>query len=184
MKVTLFISAIALVMPVVALARTRMEESSSTGLAHTRTEFSFTVNAPFEQVVPLFGALEERKWAEGWDPQFIYPMPARDVEGEVFKVQHGRNASIWINTALDFAAGHIQYAHVLNNAIATFIDIHASRSGPDRTTVTVSYERTALAPDADEHVRYLTKSDVNAGQEWGDAMNAYFGRRHASASPR
>jgi hypothetical protein len=28
---------------------------------HTRTEFSFTVDAAFDQVAPLFGANEERK---------------------------------------------------------------------------------------------------------------------------
>ena len=93
---------------------------------HTRTEFSFTVDAPFDQVAPLFGANEERKWAPDWNPQFIYPGPAHDQQGMVFKVAHGQLTSVWVNTALDLAAGHIQYAYVLNDAMAV-----ADRHPPD-----------------------------------------------------
>src|ERR1035438_8177804 len=64
---------------------------------HTRTDFSFTVDASFDQVAPLFGANEERKWSAGWNPQFIYPTPARDQQGMVFKVAHGQFTSVWVN---------------------------------------------------------------------------------------
>jgi hypothetical protein len=37
------------------------EKIASEELAHTRVEFKFTVNVPFEQAAPLFGANEERK---------------------------------------------------------------------------------------------------------------------------
>src|SRR5208337_3064129 len=109
-----------------------------------------TVDAPFDQVVPLFGANEERKWADGWNPQFVYPIPARDQQGMVFNVAHGQHSSVWVNTALDLAAGHIQYAYVLNDAMATLIDIHATRQGSRKTAVTVLYERTALNAEANE----------------------------------
>jgi hypothetical protein len=143
---------------------------------HTRTEFSFTVDAPFDQVAPLFGANEERKWSPGWNPQFIYPTPACDLQGMVFKVAHGQLTSVWVNTAFDLAAGHIQYAYVLNDAMATLIDIHLTRESAQKTGVTVVYERTALLPEASEHVQYFTKSDAGAGKEWGDAMNSYFAK--------
>jgi len=148
---------------------------------HIRTEFSFTVDAPFEQVVPLFGAHEERKWADGWDPQFVYPTPARDQEGMVFRLSHGHDSSVWINTALDLAGGHIQYAHVFNDAMATLIDIHATPQGPRKTAVTVVYERTALAPEANEHLEHFAKGDANGGKEWGAAMNAYFAKSGETA---
>jgi hypothetical protein len=157
------------------------ETQAAANLAHVRTEFSFTVDAPFEQVVPLFGAHEERKWAEGWTPQFVFPMPAHDQQGMVFKVAHGQLSSVWINTALDLAAGQVQYAHVLGDAMATLIDIHATRQGPQKTAVTVVYERTALTPEANEHVEHLAKGDANGGKEWGDAMNAYFAKSSKAA---
>jgi hypothetical protein len=143
---------------------------------HTRTEFSFTVDAPFDQVAPLFGADEERKWAAGWNPQFIYPTPAGDQQGMVFKVAHGQFTSAWVNTALDLAVGHIQYAYVLNDAMAVLIDIHLTRQSAQKTGVTVVYERTALLPEANEHVQHFTKGDAGAGKEWGDAINSYFAK--------
>src|ERR1017187_10573713 len=143
---------------------------------HTRTEFSFTVDASFDQVAPLFGANEERKWATHWNPQFIYPTPARDLQGMIFKVTHGQLTSVWVNTALDLATGHIQYAYVLNDAMTTLIDIHVTREVAQKTAVTVVYERTALMPEAKEHVQHFAKGDEGATKEWGDAMNSYFAK--------
>jgi len=175
MKFSLLIFAITGLVPLLTSSRGHAQETAAS-LVHTRTEFSFTVDAPFEQVVPLFGAHEERKWAADWNPQFVYPIPARDQQGEVFKVAHGQHSSVWINTVLDLVGGHIQYAHVLNDAMATLIDIHATRQGPQKTAVTVVYERTALIPEANEHVQHFTKGDANAGKEWGETMNAYFAK--------
>ena len=140
---------------------------------HTRVEFHFTANAPFEQVAPLFGANEERTWAEGWDPQFIYPVPAHDVPGMVFRVDHPHHSSIWVNTAFDLAAGHIQYAYVLNDAMATLIDIHLTRESAQKTGVSVVYERTALTPEADNHVHHFAESDKRAQKEWEESINGY-----------
>jgi hypothetical protein len=180
MKIMLVMFALTVMFPLLMSVCSHAQEPAAK-LVHTRTEFSFTVDAPFEQVVPLFGAHEERKWAEGWDPQFVYPTPARDQQGMVFRVAHGQQSSVWINMALDLAAGHVQYAHVLNDVMATLIDIHASRQGPQKTAVTVVYERTALVSEANEHVQHSAKGDENAGKEWGDAINAYFAKRGKAA---
>jgi len=47
----------------------------------------------------------------------------------------------------------------------------------DATDVRVAYERTSLAPDANDNVRHLGDSDRRSGPEWGDAINAYFAKR-------
>ena len=175
MKTALVIFALTASVPLLTSIRAHAQDATPT-LVHTRHEFSFTVDAPFEQIVPLFGANEERKWAHDWNPQFVYPIPARDQQGAVFTVAHGQYSSVWINTALDLTGGHIQYAYVLNDAMATLIDIHAARQGAQKTAVTVVYERTALIPEANEHVQHFAKGDEGAGKEWGEAMNAYFAK--------
>ncbi len=167
----LAISAVMLVVGMVASS-----QAFAQALLHTRTEFSFTVDAPFDQVAPLFGASEERKWAPGWDPQFIHPIPAHDQQGMVFTVPKGQFTSVWVNTAFDLAAGHIQYAYVLNDAMATLIDIHLTRESAQKTGVSVVYERTALVPAANEHVQHFTNEDAAAGKEWSDAINGYFAK--------
>jgi len=145
-------------------------------LAHMRTEFKFTANAPLEQAAPLFGANEERKWAPDWNPKFVYPNPAHDQAGMVFQVAHGQMTSTWVNTAFDLATGHIQYAYVLNDAMVTLIDIHLTREGAQKTGVSVVYERTALIPEANEHVEHFAKGDRKAKGEWELQMNGYLGK--------
>lgn len=180
MKFAAAIFALTALVPLLTSVCSHAQEQTPT-LVHTRKEFSFTVDAPFEQVVPLFGANEERKWAHDWNPQFVYPNPAHDQVGMIFKVAHGLHSSVWINTALDFTAGHIQYAYVLNDAMATLIDIHATRQGAQKTGVTFVYERTALIPAANDHVQHFAKGDEDAGKEWGDAINAYFAKAGETA---
>lgn len=153
----------------------------STEMAHTRAEFKFTANAAFEQTAPLFGANEERKWSPDWSPQFVYPTPARDAPGMVFRVEHGQHSSVWINTVFDLAAGHIQYAYVLNDAMVTLIDIHLTREGAEKTGVDVVYERTALMPEANEHVQHFAKGDERAGKEWEEAINGYLAKSTGAA---
>ena len=98
MKPSLLVLTFSLGIPLIAATWGHAQESAAT-LAHMRTEFAFTVDAPFEQVVPLFGAHEERKWADDWNPHFLYPTPAHDQQGMVFTVAHGQRTSVWINTA-------------------------------------------------------------------------------------
>jgi hypothetical protein len=185
MKSTLAIFALIMLAGVVASTKAHAQESAANPqLTHTRTEFHFTVDAPFEQTAPLFGAHEERKWSPDWNPQFIYPSPAQDQAGMVFRVTHGQHSSIWVNTAFDLAAGHIQYAYVLNDAMTTLIDIHLTKESAQKTAVSVVYERTALIPEANEHVEHFAKGDEKAGKEWSDAINGYFAQLRAANPPR
>lgn len=164
----------------VALASSpSLPEEKTAPAAHTRTEFRFTVDAPFEEAAPLFGADEERKWAPGWDPQFVYPAAAKDQQGSVFRVAHGHYTSVWTTTAFDLAAGHVQYVYVINDAMVTLIDIHLSRQDTKHTAVSVVYERTALAPEANDHVAILAKQDEGFGKEWELQINGYLEKARA-----
>ena len=154
----------------------RAQEVIKPVLAHTHQEFSFAVQAPYEQVFPLFGALEEKKWAKGWEPEFVYPTPAHDQQGMVFTRKHGGMSSVWTCTAFDEATGHVQYVYVVDDAMVTLIDIHVVRAGPAETRVSVVYERTALQPEANEHVAHMAKGDAGSGSEWAEAINGYLAK--------
>jgi hypothetical protein len=59
-------------------------------LLHLSTSFDLTVHASYAKTAPLFGPEGERAWAgKHWNPEFIHPQPAKDVEGAVFTIQHG-----------------------------------------------------------------------------------------------
>jgi len=185
MKLELLLSCITLLFGMAAcVAQSQQATTPASELAHTRVEFHFVADGSFEQVAPLFGANEERKWAADWNPQFIYPTPARDQAGMVFRVEHGNHSSIWTNTAFDLTAGHIQYSYVLNDAMATLIDIHLTRDSAQKTGVTVVYERTALIPEANEHVQHFAKGDTKAQKEWEDSINGYLAKVGAGPNPK
>ncbi len=137
---------------------------------HVRNQFSFTVHAAVATVFPLFGADKERRWASGWAPAFLYPDPPRDSLGMVFTIAHGQTRSVWVNSAFDPATGRVQYVYVIPDAVATLIDIQVTARDSATTDVTVSYERTALSPDANEHVRALGDHDGGQGPEWQAAI--------------
>jgi hypothetical protein len=173
MKAELLVSALVLLLGLASGCKAQTSSSADAPVTHSRVEFHFVADGPFEQVAPLFGADEERKWAADWNPQFIYPTPARDEPGMVFRVEHPHHSSIWVNTAFDLAAGHIQYTYVLNDAMATLIDIHLTRDSAQKTGVTVIYERTALTPEANDHVQHFAEGDKRAQKEWEESINGY-----------
>ncbi len=159
----------------------RHRTASSEPAAHVRNEFEFTVHAPYRVTAPLFGAEGERAWAgPQWDPHFLYPQPAQDTQGAVFTVQHGHHQAYWVNTAFDMDARHVQYADIIPDVMATLIDIHFTEIDPANTKVNVAYERTALSPDGNEHVKDAGNSDRNSGKEWGTAISEYLEKQKAA----
>jgi hypothetical protein len=153
-----------------AVAHRAFHSSPSDPALHVSSHFSFTVHAAYDAVFPLFGADRERAWSPGWAPQFVYPAPARDSAGMVFTVAHGPTRAVWINTAFDAASGHVQYTYVIPDALATLIDIRIAALDAATTTVSVTYERTALTPELNDHVRTLAEHDSRQGPEWETAI--------------
>jgi len=151
---------------------------ASTPMSHAKSEFTFTVNAPATVAFPLFGPEGERPWAGAhWDPQFIYPKPAQDVEGAVFRVHHGHHEATWVNTSFDAQAGHAAYVYVIDGKLATRIDVQLTPVTPQTTSVRVMYERTALDPSVYKDVGEMAQTDPRMGPEWEKAIADYLQRR-------
>lgn len=156
-----------------ALSLPFMTQSGTADLSHARTQFHVAVELPYAEAAPLFGAWAEQKWATDWHPKFLYPSPPADQEGAVFKVEHGSHSSIWTTTVFNLPEGHIQYVYLVNQVLITRIDILLRKDGPNKTGVSVTYERTALDPTANEHLKHLAEGDSRAGTEWQAALDAY-----------
>ena len=168
-------------------AHARKTSHPAEPLAHTHSEFSFEVHAPMAVAAPLFGAEAERAWGgESWNPRFLYPRPASDIQGAVFHVKHGAHDGTWVATAQDFRGGHVQYVNLIDGAMATFIDIRITAPSPKETAVTVVYERTALRPELNDHINELAENDKSSGPHWASAINDYLkasGKAPAAARP-
>ena len=145
-------------------------------VAHVENRFEFTVRAPYDKVAPLFGAHGERTWAgEHWDPQFLHPQPARDVEGEVFTIAHGHTHATWVNTAFDLQSGHMQYVYVIPDVQAVLINVQLAHDDPTRTDVKVMYQRTALTAQFNDRIRKMGENDAHSAEEWRTAIEKYLG---------
>jgi hypothetical protein len=181
MKLSFMLTVMALLAGVVTPKSGEAQDAPVSAMTHTRNEFTFVAKASYERVFPLFGAWEEKKWAEGWEPQFVYPTSPSDQPGMVFTIAHGGMKSVWTNTAFDAAGGHVQYVYVIPDALVTLVDIHLTKAGVNETQVSVVYERTALSPEANDHVAHLVKGDAKSGPDWEEAINGYLAR--ASTAP-
>jgi hypothetical protein len=155
--------------------------AASGPVAHVRNEFEFTVHAPYRVAAPLFGPEGERVWAGGhWDPHFLYPQPAQDIQGAVFTIHHGHHHAYWINTSLDLEARHFQYVYLIPDAMVVLVDVRFSEPDSTNTKVNVAYERTALNPAANERVKEMGDADRDGGKEWGAAIDDYLVKRKAA----
>jgi hypothetical protein len=150
---------------------------------HTQTSFDMLVHAPYAATAPLFGPNGERAWAgKHWNPQFIYPQPAIDVEGAVFTIQHGSHTATWVTTMFDTEGRHFQYVYFLPELMVTVIDVRFKPVSADATAVNVVYTRTAITPEGNEHVTAMSEGDRTAGREWQQAIDEYLA--HGKLTPK
>jgi hypothetical protein len=75
----------------------------------------------------------------------------------------------------------MQYVYLLADLLATTIDVRLHPIDAAHTRVDVTYVRTALRPEANEHVLQMGKHDGEQGPEWETSINAYLQHR---SSPR
>jgi hypothetical protein len=138
----------------------------STELAHVSNTTHFEIGAPVGRVAPLFGPEAERCWAgKHWNPEFLYPQPARDIQGAVFQVHHGQHTSVWVNTVFDLPGGRIQYVAFIDGIFVMTLDIELTSLDASHTNVDVTSTRTALQPAVNDDVLALGESDRNGGPD-------------------
>src|ERR1700677_2325795 len=139
--------------------------------AHVSNRFQFVIRAPLSRAAPLFGPEGERCWAgQHWNPEFLYPQPAKDVQGAVFTVQHGPHKSVWVNTLFDPEGGRMQYVSFIADTLVSTVDVRLTVLDPLSTSVEVTYARTALDAAANDHVQAMGRSDRENGPEWQQSI--------------
>lgn len=167
-----------------ALAACQSTPAAPETLMHVQTSFDLVVPLPYAQAAPLFGPEGERAWAgKHWDPKFIYPQPAKDVEGAVFTIQHGPFSAVWVNTSFDVEARHFQYVYFIPGIMITVIDVRFKPIDAASTAVNVIYTRTAIAPEGNEHVQAMSENDKTSGKDWQEAIDDYLASRPPSVRP-
>ncbi|MGA3009748.1 MAG: hypothetical protein ABSD72_05745 [Terracidiphilus sp.] len=91
-------------------------------------------------------------------------------------MNHGTHTSVWVNTLFDVETRHFQYVYFLPEIMVATVDVRFKSIDADTTQVNVVYTRTALTPEANEHLAKMSEDDRNKDREWQLAIDAYLAR--------
>jgi hypothetical protein len=104
-----------------------------------------TVPLPADEAMPLFTARGERRWVEGWDPEFPAGEPNEEVEGTVFVTTTDRRSTVWVVVVRD--PDLVRYARTTPGFLAGTVEVRCSGSDARSTQVDVTYDLSALTPE-------------------------------------
>ncbi|HEY7888680.1 MAG TPA: SRPBCC family protein [Steroidobacteraceae bacterium] len=102
---------------------------------------AFHLDAPVARVFPLFTALGEKTWAQGWEPEVL---SGEEERGSVFRTVHGDRKATWIVVDYRPAEGRVSYARLVQGSNMGLVDVHCSAASGG-TQVSVRYTLTAVS---------------------------------------
>ncbi len=139
---------------------------------------TIALNAPIEEVFPLFGPIREREWAPGWDPQIIYSKSSLIEEHMVFKTpsHHGHGESDFIWTVSKYLPEQtlIEYT-VITTERLWWITVQCAEDIPNQTTkAEITYTYTGLTEMGNAiNERALELMFAHNLKDWEDAINHF-----------
>jgi hypothetical protein len=137
---------------------------------------TFRLEAPIARVFPLFTALGERAWAQGWEPELL---SGREQRGSVFRTTHGGHEATWIVVAYLPAQGHVSYARLVQGSNMGLVDVECSAISGGDTEVSVRYTLTGLNAQGQMFVdEFLDAAHYRRMiAEWREAISKALGVR-------
>lgn len=134
------------------------------------------LNAEITRVFPLFGPIEETKWAEGWNPQVLYPENTLIEEGMVFTTKlhtEKESESLWAVTKYDPEKHLITYTVSTQNRI-WFISISCEPTETNQTKATITYTFTSRNQHGINLNQYALETMYRYNlKDWEKAINHY-----------
>jgi hypothetical protein len=106
----------------------------------------FHLDAPCARAFPLFTAVGEKQWAEGWDPKLL---SGSEHRGSAFQTRHpDGQVTTWIVTEYDPVAGRVSYARLAEGSNIGLVDVRCTKDG-NGSAIDVTYTLTGLSPKGD-----------------------------------
>ena len=143
-------------------------------MVEQRTQsFTIGLNGSVADVTPLFGPVRETEWAPDWSPRFIHPARGVQREGVVFTTTGGHGADrLWLLTTYEAGNGRVEYVVIMPALMASEIKIRVVPDGKQHCKATITYRRSALAPEGNEEVAKLDAHWAEQQQiHWEKAIN-------------
>ncbi len=122
-------------------------------------EGSFELNTTADKSLPFFTPEGERAWAEGWDPQPVYPAQ-KEVAFEtnaVFRLGHGEHESIWTILKASPEEHVAEYVYVVLGERVSRVRVEIEPLAGSRCRVRVRYVHTALSEKGQHFIAAVTE---------------------------
>jgi hypothetical protein len=136
-----------------------------------RVRLTGTIRVPLppKDAFTLFTPTGERAWVPGWEPRF--PSPAADdtEPGTVFQTDHAGRRSTWTVIRRD-SGTTIAYATTTPGDRAGVVTVTCAPWEDQTTIATVSYDLTALAPEANAELDRFAASYPSYLNGWQRAI--------------
>jgi hypothetical protein len=140
---------------------------------------NIVLKGSIKDVFPLFGPIEETKWAHGWNPVVIYPTGKKVEKKMVFKVVHkdshsGEEESIWIVSQYLPKKAFIEYTVIAKERV-WLIAIQCKELGENQgTQANVTYTYTGLTEKGNNLcIKQMNKIYAHDLKDWEAAINYY-----------
>jgi hypothetical protein len=136
-----------------------------------------TLNHVPETIFPLFTPEGEKKWAAGWDFEWIFTPRGELEENLLFTTaahDHGQGGAIWIISRYEPTEHFVEYQRIEPGVKIGRIRVRCRVDEPGKTLATIEYIYTALSERGNEFIEHFTAPHylVFIG-EWEKAINDY-----------
>jgi hypothetical protein len=134
---------------------------------HVERTGALRVHRPLAQAFPLFSPEGERRWVNGWVPQYLHPrgVPS-DAAGTVFQTHHNGEDTQWMVLRYSPVEGIAEYVRVTPGSRMGLVTVRgAERDGA--TDVEVTYRMTSLSEAGTRALEAMTEASYTAMlREW------------------
>jgi hypothetical protein len=156
----------------------RVKPNAFIGLT-TEGKGSFTLPFPVERVFPLYGPVEEAKWAADWSPTWVFPdqktaTDSRPKRGWTWftSADDAHNARTWQVEEFDAEKYRVVY-HVFFPQKAVYrIEINAKAEGSG-TKTDVHYELVGLSEQGNQFVKHRVENFDKEMEHWKALIEYY-----------
>lgn len=150
---------------------------------HVSRTATIHLTAPESRVFPLFEPIDEKLWAEGWEPEMLHPESGAAQQGAVFLTRHpGEPVTIWTIARYEPDKHQISYVRVTPESRLAWVDIQCVGNEDGTTSATISYTFTALSELGNQFIEQFTEAHYREWMtSWEAAINHFL--RHGHTLP-
>lgn len=158
------------------IALTACDAADNMNFKPIRISKSATINIQGQtrDVFPLFGAIREKDWADGWDPEVVYSESGDIEQGMIFRTRsrEGSGVFTWVASQYHPEEQLVEYTVSAQGRI-WFILVECKEEN-SLTRATITYTYTALTREGHEkNVKALNAMYARELKDWEEAINHY-----------